>query len=61
VRPSAPPTSRETAATNAFSGLAPHPDGFNDMDAAATTAELTVVVPCRNEAENVPVMVERLG
>ena len=24
------------------------------------TAELTVVVPCRSEAENVPVMVERL-
>lgn len=26
----------------------------------AATAELTVVVPCRNEAENVPVMVDRL-
>jgi dolichol-phosphate mannosyltransferase len=29
--------------------------------AETTVAELTVVVPCRNEAENVPVMVERLG
>ena len=29
--------------------------------AAAATAELTVVVPCRNEAENVAAVVERLG
>jgi dolichol-phosphate mannosyltransferase len=45
-----------------ISTFAPPPDDLGDTDAAATTtAELTVVVPCRNEAENVPVMVERLG
>ncbi len=44
--------------------LAPDPEGIGSVRAAALaaeTAELTVVVPCRNEAENVPVMVERLG
>jgi len=38
-----------------------HPGIARAPVAVAPPAELTVVVPCRNEAENVPVMVERLG
>ena len=40
-----------------------HPDDTDVREAvtpATGPAELTVVVPCRNEAENVPVLVERL-
>src|SRR4051812_24018770 len=33
---------------------------FQSLGPDAAMAELTVVVPCREEAENVPVMVERL-
>ena len=42
--------------------LAPRPDrlGGEQSAVAPASAELTVVVPCRNEAENVPVLVERL-
>ena len=54
--------------TPAAPPLAPRPDALGGTGAATApggakptrTAELTVVVPCRNEAENVPVMVERL-
>ena len=42
--------------------LAPRPDrlGGEQSAVAPASAELTVVVPCRNEAENVPALVERL-